>query len=241
MPLSPPYERIVFDCDSTLSAIEGIDELCAFQPALREQVEALTRSAMAGEVPLERVYGKRLDLVRPRQLDVMKVGSLYIQKAVPGARELIAGLRSLNKEVLVISGGLHLAVVAFATWLGLRDQQVFAVKISFDHDGRYHDFDRNSPLCRSDGKLEVLGKLEPKRTLFVGDGMTDAAARTVVDSFLCYGGVVLRPEVAALADEVLTAPNLAALLPLVTTDAEMDRLGRDPRHSRLLSLAAGRG
>lgn len=238
MPLSPPYERVVFDCDSTLSAMEGIDELCAARPELREQIAALTAKAMSGELPLEQVYAKRLSLVAPRQLDVMKVGSLYMQKAVPGGRELISGLRSLNKEVLVISGGLQLAVVSFSTWLGLRDQHVHAVKVLFDSDGRYKDFDRDNPLTRSDGKTVVLSRLPRLRTVFVGDGMTDAATKGVVDSFLCYGAVVLRPEVAALADETVTTPNLAALLRLLCTPAELERLGRDPRHVRLLSLAA---
>lgn len=238
MPLEPPYDRIVFDCDSTLSAIEGIDELCAAKPQVRDEIAALTARAMAGEVPLEEVYGRRLALVSPRQIDVMRVGSLYIQKAVPGARELVSGLRSLSKEVLVVSGGLQLAVVAFATWLGLRDQHVQAVKILFDSDGRYHDFDQASPLTRSDGKHTLLARMPKARTVFIGDGMTDAAAKSAVDAFVCYGGVVLRPEVAALADEVVTSPNLASLLHKLCTPAELDRLSRDPRHGRLLALAA---
>jgi phosphoserine phosphatase len=239
LPLDPPYERIVFDCDSTLSAMEGIDELCAAHPETREQIEALTNAAMSGQVPLEEVYGKRLELVSPRQIDVMRVGSLYIQRAVPGARELVAGLRSLGKEVIIISGGLHLAVVAFATWLGLRDQQVHAVKIFFEGDGSYHDFDRKSPLARSDGKIEVLSSLPKKKTVFVGDGMTDAAARGAVDAFVCYGGVALRDEVAALADEVVTAAQLPALLPVLCSAGELERLSRDPRHGRLMTLAQG--
>ncbi|RKY20825.1 MAG: hypothetical protein DRQ55_06405 [Planctomycetota bacterium] len=238
MPLQPPYERIVFDCDSTLTAIEGIDELCASSPGAREQIEALTKAAMSGQRPLEDVYGERLSLVAPRQLDVMQVGSLYIQRALPGARELVAGLRSLGKEVLVVSGGLHLAVVSFATWLGLRDQHVHAVKVLFDHNGKYLDFDRSCPLTRADGKVTVLQALPPARTLFIGDGMTDAATRDVVDDFLCFGGVVLRDEVAALADEVLTTPSLAAMLPLLCSADELDRLRRDPRQGRLLELAA---
>ena len=40
---APPYGTIVFDCDSTLSSIEGIDELASAEP---EAVAELTRLAM---------------------------------------------------------------------------------------------------------------------------------------------------------------------------------------------------
>ena len=51
----PPYATIVFDVDSTLSAIEGIDEL-AEAAGMRKEVSQLTNRAMRGEIPLESVY-----------------------------------------------------------------------------------------------------------------------------------------------------------------------------------------
>ncbi|MBI4545890.1 MAG: hypothetical protein HY703_11890, partial [Gemmatimonadetes bacterium] len=60
----PPqrFGAVLFDCDSTLSAIEGVEELAA---AHRAEVVALTESAMRGQVPLEQVYARRLELARP--------------------------------------------------------------------------------------------------------------------------------------------------------------------------------
>ena len=57
-----PFRTVLFDCDSTLSTIEGIEELAA---ANRPEIVALTEAAMRGEVPLETVYAKRLELVQP--------------------------------------------------------------------------------------------------------------------------------------------------------------------------------
>lgn len=237
MAVSPPFERIVFDCDSTLSSIEGIDELSAHDAELRRSIEDLTTAAMTGKLPLDEVYGERLTLINPKQLDVMRVSSRYVQEAVPGGRELVSGLRSLGKEVLIVSGGLRLAVASFAAWLGVGDSQVHAVKVFFDADNRYHDFDRQSVLARNGGKSAVLRSLPPARTVFVGDGITDAEARDAVDCFICFGGVTLREEVAAQADAVVTEAQLAALLPLLCDTDELDRLSRDPRHSELLALA----
>ncbi len=234
---SPPFERIVFDCDSTLSTIEGIEELSAHDPKLRRAVEALTADAMDGKISLESVYGRRLSLINPRQIDVMKVGSRYVQTAVPGAKLLIAGLHSLGKEVLIVSGGLRLPVATFAAWLGVADGRVHAVQVRFNADNSYHDYDRRSELARNGGKSAVLSGLPPARTVFIGDGITDAETRDVVDSFICFGGVVLRDDVAELADAVVQVPQLAALLNLLCSADELDRLSRDPRHSELMTLA----
>jgi hypothetical protein len=56
------YRTVIFDCDSTLSALEGIEELASDH---RREVETLTDAAMRGEVPLDEVYGRRLELIRP--------------------------------------------------------------------------------------------------------------------------------------------------------------------------------
>ncbi len=58
-----PYDGVVFDCDATLSALEGIDQLAALA-GVADAVSALTHRAMNGEVPLEAVYGERLALIR---------------------------------------------------------------------------------------------------------------------------------------------------------------------------------
>ena len=229
---APPFERIVFDCDSTLARIEGIEELSG---ARRAEIAELTAQAMDGRVPLEEVYGRRLQLVAPRRNDVATVGRRYIETAVPQAREVMAALKALGKELRVVSGGLRLAVVTFAGWLGIEDDHVHVVQAWFDGDGRLTNFDRESPLARSGGKRQVLASLPRKRTAFVGDGMTDAEARDVIDCFVCYGGVVRRPEVAALAHAVVNEPNFAALLPALCSPAELAKLKRDPRHGRLLN------
>jgi phosphoserine phosphatase len=228
---APPFERIVFDCDSTLARIEGVEELSGER---RAEIRALTEQAMDGTLLLQDVYGRRLDLVRPSRNAVATVGRRYIETAVPQARETLAALRSLGKELRVVSGGLRMAVVTFAGWLGVRDDHVHAVKIWFDGDERYVDFERGHPLTRAGGKREVLAALPPKRTAFVGDGMTDAEAADAVACFVNFGGVVARPAVAARAHVVVNEASLAHLLPVLCTPAELDRLRRDPRHVALL-------
>ena len=51
----PPFGTVVFDCDSTLSTIEGIDELCGIVGVAAGDVAELTTRAMAGELALRAV------------------------------------------------------------------------------------------------------------------------------------------------------------------------------------------
>ncbi len=212
--LAPSYGSVVFDCDSTLSEIEGIDELAG---ARRADVERLTRAAMLGEIPLEAVYGRRLDLIRPTRVQLDELGDRYIAGLVPDAREVIAALHAAGVVVRVMSGGLRPAVAAVAAHLGIADSDVGAVDIHFDADGAYAGFDAQSPLARGGGKHELLTAWRdelPSPIMFVGDGATDLEAAPAADLFVAFAGIADRPAVTAAADVVVRAPSLAPVLAL---------------------------
>lgn len=215
---SPRYATVVFDCDSTLSRIEGIDELCRRLPLERqEEVVALTKAAMDGELPLAAVYGRRLDIVRPSRGDLEALGRHYAREAVDGANDVVAALQARGVRVVVVSGGLGPAVTAFAAALGIRGADVFAVDVYFGADGAYAGFDEDSPLARNQGKVDVLSRLEAEGgpVLFIGDGITDLEAAPVVDTFIGYGGVVRRPVIEAQAAIYRTDPDLRFVLDLM--------------------------
>lgn len=206
------FNTVVFDCDSTLSTIEGIEELAREH---RAEVEALTEEAMRGSIPLEQVYGRRLDLVRPPRGRVVALGQRYIETLVPDAIETVKALLSEGIHVRVISGGLKPAVVAVAKALGLAADVVEAVDIHFGEDGSYAGFDAASPLAASGGKAIVIQRWNvPGPILMVGDGATDLEAATVVDAFAAFAGVVYRAPVAAKADYVIRERSLAPILPI---------------------------
>lgn len=219
------YNTVVFDCDSTLSALEGIETLAA---DVRDEVAALTRSAMAGEVPLEEVYGRRLELIRPHRDDVEALIPRYVDGLVDDAEAAIAALRSVGVTVRVISGGLLPAVAGLAGHLGLDDDAVAAVPVRFHDDGAYAGFDEVGP-ARAGGKAEVIREWRadglPEPVMFVGDGATDLEAADDVDLFVAYAGVVERPEVVEAAPVVLRSRSLAPVVPLAlgSDDPDDDR------------------
>lgn len=233
-PTPPPYGTIVFDCDSTLSSIEGIEYLARDH---REEVQALTRKAMEGELPLEEVFGERLELVRPSVGDLERTGRAYVETALPHGPELCAALRELGKLICVLSGGLRPAVLHLTRTLGIEDEDVYAVGVEFDAGGSYAGFDSTNPLTRAGGKLDLLRKLQsaaPGPIALVGDGATDLEAAPACGLFVAFGGVERREKVFAGADAHCEVPDLAALLPLLTSPAERDQLASLPAHAALL-------
>jgi phosphoserine phosphatase len=229
------FRSIIFDCDSTLAAIEGIDELAGEH---RDRIQALTDAAMAGETPLENVYGERLEIIRPSRERVEALGREYVAALVPDARETVAALCWLGKEVRILSGGLRPPVEALAQALGLKRDMVAAVSIQFDDEGGYAGFDRESPLARGGGKQEQIRRWKlPHPILLVGDGATDAEARPAVDAFAAYMGVAFRPAVAEAADVVLREASLAPILFLAAGERGHKRL-RDSAWAALLDKGA---
>ena len=222
----PPFDLIFFDCDSTLSAVEGIDEL-ARGAGLEREIAALTRAAMEGAIPLEDVYGRRLALVKPSRTAVEALARTYVEREVPGARELIAALHALGKRVHVISGGLRPAVLPLARELGVDDARVHAVAIRFDASGGYAGFDEDSPLARTGGKATVCAEVlarEPGRAAIVGDGKTDIEARPPCAAAIGFGGVEARAVVRELADAWVAGPSLLDALEPLSTAEERARL-----------------
>ncbi|MFT5284086.1 MAG: phosphoserine phosphatase [Planctomycetota bacterium] len=231
----PPFDTIVFDCDSTLSFIEGIEELF---PDESPELDQLTNAAMNGDVPLEAVYGRRLEIAQPTADAVLEVGQRYIETALPHAKELIQGLQTLGKRVVIVSGGLLPAVAVFGRALGLADEDIIAVDIYFDNEGQYAGFEENSPVARAGGKLELLGEFpETDAIALIGDGATDLEAAPACARFIAFGGVEKRERVFSAARVHTEEPDLAALLPLLLSPDEIERLETLPDHADLMVAA----
>lgn len=207
------FDRVCFDFDSTLTRIEGIDEL-AGRVGLGERMAGLTNAAMNGELPLEAVYGQRLDMIKPDREAIDWLARLYRQQMVEGTEAVFAALLRQRKSVHIISGGIRQAIEPMARLLNLPVDHVHAVDVFFNEDGSYRDYDRHSALAKAGGKAEVCRSLShPEQTLaMVGDGKTDLEAKQAGACFIGFGGVVERAVVREQADIFITGASLLPVL-----------------------------
>ena len=238
-PLS--FRVVFFDCDSTLTTTEGIDELARLKGQF-DHIAELTQRAMNGEIKLEDVFAERLALLQPTRADLRRIARAYQETMVPDAREVMMALQAAGCRVYIVSGGLLPAVQEFARALGLPKQNVRAVPVEFDQlSGKWwrYDLDRYggnpderylafapTPLTETQGKRAVIAGLsaDEKRTMLVGDGITDLEARNAVKLFVGFGGVVRRERVAAEADVFIEARGLASIVPLALSSEQAAKL-----------------
>lgn len=236
-----PARIIFFDCDSTLTSIEGIDELARLKGQF-DHIADLTRRAMEGEIKLEEVFAARLDLLRPTRADLRRIAQAYRESIVPDAKEAVAALRFVGCQVYIVSGGLLPAVQDFARSLGLPASNVRAVPIEFDQlAGHWWHYDRHqyggnpderylafasTPLTETQGKRHIIAEISgtEKRAMLVGDGITDLEARDAVKVFVGFGGVVCRDRVAAEADVFIKSHRLASIVSLALSSEQIDKL-----------------
>ncbi|HSH03136.1 MAG TPA: HAD-IB family phosphatase [Anaerolineae bacterium] len=225
----PPFQHIFFDCDSTLTTVEGIDVLAATANK-QWRVEVLTNAAMNGQLDLADVYGKRLQAIHPTRKHIQAIRQVYKRNIVPDAAELIACLQYLGHNVYIISGGLAEPVTEFGIFLGVAKEQIRAVDVDYnelstgwwesnktdDLNARYMAYHEGA-LTVSNGKAKIVKELlgdQKGKALLIGDGSSDLLAGHAVDLFVGFGGVVARPRVQEESPVFLESASLAPLLAL---------------------------
>jgi phosphoserine phosphatase len=211
----PRFATVALDVDSTVSGIEGIDWLAAQRGEIvARQIADLTAQAMQGIIPLEQVYGARLDAIRPRREDIDALSHAYVAGLAPKCAETLVSLRRAGVRLILVSGGIRNALLRMALQLDFDAGDVHAVDVRFDGVGAYAGFDTASPLTTSTGKHTLLASLPLGRPLLmVGDGATDLATRGAADAFAAFTGFVSRDAVVRQADAILPSfPALAAYL-----------------------------
>src|SRR5690242_18249301 len=122
------YRFAFFDVDSTLVSIEGIDVLAGGNPA----IEKLTDAAMNGEIPLDQVYARRLEMIRPTREQVEALGRKYLESIVDGAEETLRALRDAGVQIHLVTAGIAQAIAPLAEHLEIPARAVHAVALQFD-------------------------------------------------------------------------------------------------------------
>ncbi|CAF2106150.1 unnamed protein product [Rotaria magnacalcarata] len=187
---------VCFDVDSTVCVEEAIDELAKFQQ-VGAQVEAITRSAMGGNMSFRQALQTRLNLIQPTSERLEQFLENYPSQLTDGISELINLLHERHVPVYLITGGFHSIVDPVAKQLNIPLKNVFANRLLFHADGSYAGFDENEMTSDSGGKGCVIKYLKTKynyqRIIMIGDGATDMEANA--DGFIGFGGNVVREKV----------------------------------------------
>lgn len=219
---------LVFDFDSTLVSVEGLDVLFAravatSDPALLEPFEALTNAGMEGAQPQEETLRARLALFPPGGPSpdlIQRVGEEIVDSLSRSVARHITFFRDQAHRIHIVSGGFRELILPTARHLGLPDAHVTAH--AFRHTPQGLQLDPATPMAQGGKTVAIQRLLESgviARTTplwMIGDGATDLEVRTsgFAQHFVAYTEHVYRPAVVAAADAMVgSIEALLALLP----------------------------
>jgi phosphoserine phosphatase len=209
------YDIICFDVDSTLVKCEGLDWL-AEEKGVGEEVCHLTEQAMNGEVPMEEIFSKKLDILRPSKKDLDLLGEYYCSKLVEKSTDVLETLHKAGLDIYLVTGSFTPAILCLAEKLQIPEDHIHANEIYHDTFGEYRGINLNCSLTKSSGKKECATAIgNNKKIAFVGDSVTDLATQPVVTTFIGYGGVKVRKKVKENADFYIKSESLEPLLWLI--------------------------
>lgn len=200
---------LIADMESTLIRNEMLDELAVFV-GLHDEIAAVTRRAMNGELEFEAALEARVRLLKGLPVAVLAEAATRIEP-MPGARRLVATMRRHGALTVLVSGGFRCFSAGVRQVLGLDLE--FANELLLEDGVVTGAVGR--PILGRRAKYETLVRLAAERglplaaTLAVGDGAND------IDMIQAAGlGIAFhaKPVVAARAKCRIEHGDLTALL-----------------------------
>lgn len=168
------FRLIAMDMDSTLLAIESIDEIADMQQ-IKPQVAAITLQTMRGEISFEESLTRRTALLRGLHQDALQQVYDERVKLSPGAERMLQLAKRSGLKTMVISGGFTFFTERIKTKLGFDYTAANVLEIE---DNRLTGKVVGDIIGRQ-GKAHVLRQvcdelgLRREQVIAIGDGAND--------------------------------------------------------------------
>jgi phosphoserine phosphatase len=201
---------LVADMDSTVIALECVDELADFL-GLKERVAKITACAMRGEIEFVPALRERVALLAGLRADA--IGELLAERITltPGAATLVATMYAHGAFTALVSGGFTQFTLPLAERLGFHASEANVLVIE---DGKLTG-GIAEPVRDESAKRDALVRLRTElglahsQTLAVGDGANDIAMLAEAGLGIAFHA---KPAVAAAATARIDHSDLTALL-----------------------------
>ena len=200
---------VVMDADSTLLQDEVID-LLADACGRADEVSAITRSAMAGQLDFAQSLQQRVALLEGLSVAVLDEVRAKL-RLTPGARTLLRTLQRLGYVAAVVSGGFVEVLQPLMDELEVHYLEANRLEI---RDGRLTGR-LAAPIVDRAGKARALRRFASEvgvpleQTVAVGDGANDIDMLSVAGLGIAFNA---KPVVREHADAALSVPYLDAVL-----------------------------
>ena len=165
---------LISDMDSTLIAVECIDEIAAVL-GIKPQVAAITEAAMRGEIDFEAALRQRVKLLKGVSVEALQ--QVYDERIelTSGAEQMLAGLKQSGIKTALVSGGFTFFTERLQKRLSLDYALACVLEIEQGHlTGQIV-----SNIVDAKAKAQMLTDLcteleiKPQQTVAIGDGAND--------------------------------------------------------------------
>lgn len=203
---------VCFDMDSTLIPMEVIDEL-AREAKVGEQVAAITRRAMNGELDFKESFAARLALLEGLPEQALQAVAARME-LTEGAERLVFVLKRLGYRIAIISGGFRwfaerLGKTLAADHVHANVLEVVDGRVTGRVSGPVVDAARKVTLLRSIAAQEGISMAQ---TIAVGDGANDLPMLASAGLGVAFHA---KPAVRAQASHAIATHGLDGLLYLL--------------------------
>ena len=202
----------VSDMDSTMIGQECIDEL-ADHAGIKPQIAAITERAMLGEIDFRTALRERVALLKG--LDESAIAQCLAERIrpMPGAKTLVATLKSLGCHTVLVTGGFHAFADPVAEMLGFErvvgNRLAVAIgKLTGGLDGPISDSATKAATLAEES--ERLGA--QTASLAMGDGANDIPMLAAATFGIAY---YAKPKARDAADGWIERGDLTAVLELL--------------------------
>lgn len=168
------FGLVAMDMDSTLLAIESIDEIADMQ-GIKAQVAEITQRTMRGEIVFAESLRQRTALLQNLDQDALQYVYDHRVRLSPGAEKMLQRMKSAGLKTMVISGGFTFFTDRIKSRLSLD----YAAANTLDiQDGKLTGKVLGE-IIGAHGKAALLNKvreelgLKREQVIAIGDGAND--------------------------------------------------------------------
>ncbi len=181
------FKLIAMDMDSTLLAIESIDEI-ADMYNIKPRVAAITQQTMRGEISFEESLTRRTSLLQGLHQDALQ--KVYDERVrlSPGAEKMLHQAKLAGLKTMVISGGFTFFTHRIKKQLGLDYAAANVLQIENNQlTGKVL-----GEIIGREGKAEVLNRvrdelgIKREQIIAIGDGANDLDMMTEAGISIAY-------------------------------------------------------
>ena len=169
--------KFLFDLDATITKLEILPEIARRIDCV-EQMQELTERTMSGEIPFDRSFTERVNILK--KIPVSTVQEIILQ--VPLHQKLVQFIQEHREDCYVVTGNLDVWICRLMEKLGL-EGHYFCSNAEVDESGE------NLLGIRKVIDKSVAIRQIPAPFVAVGDGNNDAEMIGAAEIGIGFGGV----------------------------------------------------